>query len=96
MLSILPLPGASSPHLLENERGHPARAPAGGFASVPDSFGQACKERRAVRPGTHKGQYISLKVLPRAAQRREDPAGQQNRETDPQAQRIPVEAPDAS
>ena len=29
--------------------------------SVPDSFGQACKERRAVRPGTHKGQYISLK-----------------------------------
>ncbi len=29
---------------------HPLDAP-----GDPDSFGQACKERRAVRPGTHKG-----------------------------------------
>src|SRR5260221_4541406 len=41
-------------------------------------------------------QYISLKALPRAAQRREDQAGRQNRETAPQAQRALVEAPGAS
>src|SRR5260370_10964765 len=41
-------------------------------------------------------QYISLKALPQTAQRREDQAGRQNRETAPQAQRAPVEAPGAS
>src|SRR5260370_36371299 len=44
----------------------------------------------------HKAQYISLKALPRAAQRREDQAGRQNIETAPQAQRAQVEVSGAS
>ncbi len=41
-------------------------------------------------------QYISLKGLPREAQRREDQAGRQNRETEHRDQRAQVEAAGAS
>src|SRR5216683_1775076 len=73
--------------------------------SSPHEFCRPNAARDVSRPvGTRGGvgwmrgpcaQYISLKDLPREAQRREDQASRQNRETDPQAQRAPVEAPDA-
>src|SRR5712691_11454444 len=61
-------------------------------------LGEAASEVTAnpVPPGRHKPQYISLKDLPQEVQRREDQAGRQNRETDPQDQRAQVEAPGAS
>src|SRR5216683_5979623 len=57
-------------------------------------FGEA--NRSHPHEDKHKAQYISLKALPRAAQRREDQAGRQNRETAPQAQRAQVEVSGAS
>ena len=46
--------------------------------------------------GRPKGQYISLKALPRKVPPREDQAGRQNRETDPADQKAQVEALGAS
>src|SRR5260370_15266540 len=62
-----------------------------------DLFAPRSPQWIALPPGDkHKAQYISLKALPQAAQKREDQAGRHNRETAPQAQTAPVEAPGAS
>ncbi len=64
--------------------------------AIDGAFRSRLIERTDDSGGWPCGQYISLKGLSWQAQRREDQAGRQNRETDPQDQRAQVEALGAS